>query len=507
MRTVSIVVLPRPLAYFPSLLSLAALLLLAACSPSTDQTVFDLLEPCTSEQGPSYGLCGTFDVPENPAEPEGTTIALKVVVLPALDTDAAPDPVFFLAGGPGQGAAALANRIGRIFDPLRRTRDIVLVDQRGTGESNRLECKFYEEYEDLEDIVDIPPPTEADVEKCLAELAGDPRFYTTTIAMDDLDQVREWLGYDLINPMGGSYGTRAALVYLQRHPEHVRSVILDGVAPPGMALPLYFPRDAQRALDHLTAACAESENCSSQFPGLAEKFDELLISFDRSPQQLTMTHPRTGNEIDATITRRFVTSTLFGSLYSPLMGSLVPLAIDRASEGDFQTLTTLAFANEGLEDEIASGMFLAVTCSEDYPRLTEEAVIDESVDTFAGRSIYDGQWKPCEFWPQGDVEESFYEPIESDVPVLILSGEVDPVTPPSWGEHVAEHLPNSRHLIAPGTGHGVMGVGCAMRLISQFLDEESADDLDATCLDNQSRPPFFVNSTGPYLATDEEPGE
>lgn len=469
--------------------------------------MFDLLQPCTSEQGPSYGLCGTYDIPENPAETEGKTIALKIVVLPALDSEGAPDPVFFLAGGPGQGAAALSDRIGRIFDPLRRTRDIVLVDQRGTGESNRLECKLYEAYEDLEDIVDIPPPTQADVEKCLAELPGDPRFYTTTIAMDDLDRVREWLGYDVINPMGGSYGTRAALVYLQRHPEHVRSVILDGVAPPDMSLPLYFPRDAQRALDHLTAACAESADCNSRFPELAEKFDDLLTSLERSPQQVKLTHPRTGEEIDAAITRRFVTSTLFGALYSPVLGTLVPLAIDRASGGDFHNLVTLALASEGQEDEIASGMFLAVTCSEDYPRLTEEAVTNASANTFAGRSIYDGQWKPCAFWPRGDVEDSFYEPIKSDLPVLILSGEVDPVTPPSWGEHVAQHLPNSRHLIAPGTGHGVMGVGCAMRLISQFLDEESAENLDETCLGDQSRPPFFVNSTGPYPATDEASDE
>lgn len=485
-------------------LCLALLVLSAACSMTPEQTIFDLLEPCTSKEGPSFGLCGIFEVAENPAEPDGKSIALKVVVIPALDSEPSPDPVFFLAGGPGQGSAALAGRIGRMFDPIRRDRDIVFVDQRGTGESNRLECNFYEAYKEMDDIIDVPLPTQADIDQCLAELDGDPRFYTTTIAVDDLDKVREWLGYDYINPMGSSYGTRAALVYLQRHPERVRSVILDGVAPPDMTLPLYFPRDVQRALDQLTEACRKNADCNSQFPQLGDKLNHLLVELDRNPQQLTLTHPRTGEEIDATITRRFVALTLFGVLYSPLKGSLVPLAIDRASDGDFSTLVTLAHTGEGLEDEIASGMFLAVTCSEDYPRLADGAIDAESASTFVGRNIYDVQWKPCEFWPRGEVDDSFYEPIKSDLPILILSGELDPVTPPSWGEHVAQHLPNSRHIIAPGTGHGVMAVGCTMRLIAQFLDEETAANLDASCLDNQARPPFFVNNAGPYLPQEED---
>ena len=225
-------------------LLLVVLLLTVACSPPTEQTVFDLLEPCTSDEGPSDGLCGFFDVAENPDEPGGETIALKVVVLPALDSELAPDPVFFLAGGPGQGSASLAARIGQVFDPIRRKRDIVFVDQRGTGKSNRLVCDFHE---DEEGIADPTRLTAEDVDRCIEELDGDPRFYTTTVAMDDLDQVRDWLGYERINPMGVSYGTRAALVYLKRHPEQVRSVILDGVAPPDMALGLHAPRDAQRA--------------------------------------------------------------------------------------------------------------------------------------------------------------------------------------------------------------------------------------------------------------------
>ena len=485
-------------------LLLVVLVLTVACSAPTEQTVFDLLEPCTSDEGPSDGFCGTFDVAENPDEPSGKMIALKVVVLPALDSEPAPDPVFFLAGGPGQGSASLAARIGGIFDPIRRKRDIVFVDQRGTGESNRLVCEFHE---DEEWIADPPPLTAEDVDKCIEQLDGDPRFYTTTVAMDDLDQVRDWLGYERINPMGVSYGTRAALVYLKRHPEQVRSVILDVVAPPDMALGLHAPRDAQRALDRLTEACLNSDSCNSRFPELGEKLDRLLAELERSPRQLTITHPRTGEEMEATISRRFLSSTLFGALYSPWTGSLVPLAIDRAATGDYSIWATLAFSGEGLEDEMASGMHLAVICSEDYPRWADAEMEDESGDSFVGRHGFNDRWQACEFWPRGEVDESFYEPVVSELPVLILSGDIDPITPPSWGDHVAQHLPNSRHIIAPGTGHGVMAVGCAMRLIVQFLDEETASNLDASCLDNQARPPFFLNNTGPYSPTEEDSDE
>jgi pimeloyl-ACP methyl ester carboxylesterase len=462
------------------------------------------LQPCTSEEGPSEGYCGSLEVAENPAQFDGRRITLKIVALPALSVEPQPDPVFFLAGGPGQGAASMASAIAPLFRDVRRQRDVVLVDQRGTGESNRLNCKFYEDEDALEDR---PPVTEADVRKCLDSLDGDPRFYTTSIAMDDLDLVRERLGYERINPMGGSYGTRAALAYLKQYPDRVRSVVLDGVAPMDMALPLYFPRDSQRALDKLMEACAASAACRERYPELADKLTALLTAVEKNPRKAAVRHPRTGKPLEAEISRRMVALTLVGALYLPLTSSLVPLTIDRASEGDFAPLIALAMRGEGLADEMANGMFLAVTCSEDYPRMTNEEIEAAAAGTFAGRDIFDAQWAACAFWPRGEVDASFYEPAASDKPVLILSGEIDPVTPPEWGEHVAQHLSNSRHLIAPGTGHGVMATGCGMRLIGQFLDEGSAAGLDPSCLDSQTRPAFFLNYSGPYPAKQSEPGE
>lgn len=484
-------------------LALIALMLTAACSGPAKLTFFELLEPCTSDQGPSDGYCGSLEVAENPGEPAGRKVALNTVVLPAFTADSQPDPVFFLAGGPGQGAASMARRIDDLFQEIRRQRDVVLVDQRGTGKSNLFQCKFREDEEALKQG---PPLTQAEIEKCLKEFDGDPRFYTTTIAMDDLDQVREWLGYERISPIGGSYGTRAALVYLRRHPRHVRAVVLDGVAPPDMTLPLYFPRDSQRALDQLLEACGGNAECNQRFPNLKNRLETLLEDLERSPREIAVRHPRTGEVTEATITRRMLALTLRQALYSPLAGSLVPLTIDQAAQGEFGPLTALMFSSEGLEDEIANGMYLSVTCSEDYPRLSPESVDAEAAGTFIGRDVFEASAEACAFWPRGEVDSTYYEPVRSDLPVLILSGEVDPVTPPSWGEQVAQYLPNSRHIVAPGTGHGVMSAGCGMRLIGEFLEAGDAADLDASCLDLQARPAFFLNFAGPYPPPEKETG-
>lgn len=485
-------------------LALLALAWLCSCSETANLTFLELLEPCTSDAGPSDSYCGSLEVAENPNDPDGRKISLNTVVLPAFTADSQPDPVFFLAGGPGQGAASIARRIDGLFERIRRQRDVVLVDQRGTGDSNPFRCKFGE---DDSALIEQPPLTEADIEKCLAAFDGDPRFYTTAIAMDDLDQVREWLRYERINLLGGSYGTRAALVYLRRHPQRVRAVVLDGVAPTDMALPLYFPRDSQRALDHLLSACAGDDACRERFPNLRDQLERLLGELQQNPRKLSLRRPRTGEVAEATITRRMVALTLRQSLYSPLAGSLVPLAIDQAARGEFAPLAGLMSSTEGLEDEIANGMYLSVTCSEDFPRLSPESIDAESVGSFVGRDAFETTSKACEHWPRGEVDGSYYEPVQSDAPALILSGEVDPVTPPSWGEEVARHLPNSRHIVSPGTGHGVMSVGCGMRLISEFLEAGSAAGLDASCLNVQARPAFFLNFAGPYPLPEEDPAE
>jgi len=474
--------------------------LAAACSVGTESTALDRLEPCLSDEGPADAYCGRYEVFEDREAGVGRTISLKVVVLPALGSEARPDPVFFLAGGPGAGAAAMAPTLDRMLSRLRRQRDVVLVDQRGTGDSGRLDCEFFDE--------DDPPPADLRVPKekvdeCLSELDADPTLYTTPVAMDDLDEVRAWLGYDRINLIGGSYGTRAALVYLRRHEDRVRTVVLDGVAPPDMRLPLWFPRDMERALEKLVSDCDADAACSARFPDFGADVERLLARLEAGTVRVAVDDPAMGELNEVPLGRDLAVSILAGALYSPWVTSIAPVVVEKALEGDYLPLLEFGSMNEEMAGMIAQGMFLSVTCSEDFPRYSPDEVAVASEGTFLGTTVYESRWGPCEFWPRTEMPDAFYEPVESDKPVLILSGDLDPVTPPSWGEQTAETLPNSRALVALGVGHGVMPVGCAMRLVDEFLDSEDAASLDAECLQKLERPSFFVSKTGPVALPDE----
>jgi pimeloyl-ACP methyl ester carboxylesterase len=414
-------------------------------------------------------------------------------VLPSLGGEH-PDPLFFLAGGPGQGAARMARDVRDIFRRVQRDRDIVLVDQRGTGKSNPLECRA-----ETDSLSAITEPEEVALDRlraCLAGYDADVRLYTTSIAMDDLDEVRAFLGYDRINLYGGSYGTRAALVYLRRHGAHVRSMVLDGVAPPDMRLPLFTARDAQRALDKLLADCEADPSCRAAQPGLTARVRALLQRLEAAPPRVRIVHPRTGVPENVTVDARVVASVLFGALYSPLTASLVPTLVARAEQNDFQSLFALASAGDASEN-MSLGMQLSVVCSEDAPRVTAGDLERESAGTIFGGYLLSGQRKACAMWPAGTVDASYYEPVVSDVPALILSGDVDPVTPPGWGEAVATHLTNARHVTVPATGHGVVATPCGAQLVTEFIAQGTAADLDVSCIEHVSRPPFFLTPAGP----------
>lgn len=458
-------------------------------------SALDRLPPCTSDQGPTDALCGTLEVFENRQARHGRTLHLKIVVLPALSNQPKPDPIVLLAGGPGQGAATMAREVRDVFRRMQADRDIVLVDQRGTGGSNGLEC----EVED-DSLALVNEPEEAALQRlrtCLAGYDADVRLYTTNVAMDDLDDVRAHLGYERINVYGASYGTRAGLVYLRQYGSRVRSIVLDGAAPPDMRLPLYFARDAQRALDRLLADCAATPSCASMYPGLANRVAALFARLESSPPRVRLVHPRTGVEEEVRVDASLLANLVAGALYAPLTSSIVPELLVRAERDDFQGLLALGLANEGANDNMSAGMQLSVICAEDAPRIAagdSERATAGSV--FAGH-LLTSRLEACQFWPRGEVPADYYDPVVSAVPALVLSGDLDPVTPPSWGESVAAHLANSRHIVAPATGHGVLGTGCGQRLVQAFFDRGSAEGLDTSCVDALKRPPFMLSPAGP----------
>ena len=357
----------------------------------------------------------------------------------------------------------MAAEVRDIFRPVLRQRDIVLVDQRGTGKSHPLECRSTSN--SLQELTESDVQSLGRLRTCLAGYDADVRLYTTPIAMDDLDDVRAYLGYDRINLYGGSYGTRAALVYVRQHGQHVRSMVLDGVAPTDMRIPLFAARDAQRALDKLLSDCEADTACRTSQPGLTARVRTVLQRLTERPARVEIMHPRTGVRETVTIEARVVAGVLFGALYSPLTASLVPALIARAEQNDYQNLLALAYANEASDDNLSVGMQLSVLCSEDATRVTAEDVSRQSAGTVFGLHLLRGQLQACELWPRGKIDDAYFEPVTSDVPALVLSGDLDPVTPPGWGDAVAQHLRNARHITVPATGHGVIGTPCGQELI------------------------------------------
>lgn len=476
------------------LLVVPVLVVLAACSSTPQAKALQHLHPCAAGEAPPDAYCGSLRVYENRQARTGRQIDLTIVVLPAVGNRPKPDPLFFLAGGPGQAAAQMARELAGLLQTIQRDRDIVLVDQRGTGKSHPLNCRSDDDT--LRSLSESDDASMARLRRCLDHLDADVRQYTTPIAMDDLDDVRAYLGYDRINLYGVSYGTRAALVYLRRHGSHVRTITLDGVAPMNMHIPLFAARDAQQALDGLLHDCDADASCRATYPGLAQRVRALVARVAANPPHVRLKHPRTGVEEDVVINDRFLPTVLLGALYSPITASVVPALIARAEQDDFQGLAALAFAGDQSES-VSVGMQLSVLCSEDAPRLAEADVAKQADGTVFGMALAEGQLRACSFWPKGHIDASYYAPVVSDVPALVLSGGSDPVTPPRWGAEVASHLRNARHVIVPASGHGVITTPCGAPLVAAFIDRASARDLDTSCLQRLRRPPFFVTPAGP----------
>jgi pimeloyl-ACP methyl ester carboxylesterase len=478
-------VIPRHLVLF-------SVLALAGCDwPGKDGPARSLaLAECRLPGVESVAQCGKLEVWEDREAKSGRRIALKVVVVPARSRAREPDPIFILAGGPGQGAVSLVAQVMPLFSRLNTSRDLVFIDQRGTGESHPLNCN-----DDggltVESMLEDRIPEELVVE-CLKKLDADPRQYVTTIAMRDIDDVRQALGYEKINLWGGSYGTRAALEYIRLFPAHVRSAVLDGVAPATMQLPLSFTFDGDSAFESLLVACEAEKGCRDAYPKLREDIAYLRVSLRAKPVKVAVADPLTGVEDAIPVTEPGFLASLFRPLYVAELASLLPLGIASAREGNFNPLFAQNFEMaEDIGDDLAVGMHLSVVCSEDVPRITAEALASAGKGFF-GRALVDDFINACKHWPRGPVDPAFYDPVRSDVPVLLLSGGIDPATPPRHAEYVARTLPNARHLVAPNIGHGVSMHGCAPKLIEKFIKSGSGAELDGACLARIPRPLFAL---------------
>ena len=476
--------------FFPAVA--AALVLLASGAMAAETRPG--LQPCRLKGVEHDALCGVLSRPLNPAEPGGKRVDIHYAVLPALARNRKPDPVFFFAGGPGQSAMDVGGNVSRTLARLGYRRDVVLIDQRGTGLSAPLVCDEPPAAAPLADAVETDRQV-ALLQACMAKLRALPhadlRQFTTTIAMQDADAVRQALGAEQINIVGGSYGTRAVLEYQRQFPKTVRRAVIDGVAPPDMVLPLAMSTDNQSALDALLAACKADPACALRHPRLAEDWRVLLA---RLPLQTRVQHPLTGVAEPVTLTRSFVLALVRGPLYVPSLTAALPLAVSEAAQGRFEALVGLsAVMGSRGAGRIAGGMHFSVVCAEDLPRMAQAKDVPGRDFGSAASELYE---RVCAQWPRGDVPAAFYTVPAASAATLVLSGGADPVTPPRHGERVTRLLgAKARHVVVPQAGHGVMSLPCMRDVLFRFIDAATDDDalrVEAGCAAGIPRPALFV---------------
>ena len=440
-------------------------------------------------------LCGRLTRPLDPARPSGPMIELHYAVIPAAARSKHPDPVFVLAGGPGQSAVSLAGNMLALLQRLNNRRDLVLIDQRGTGRSAPLVCESDESLS-LAERLDSARAIQR-LRACRTRLQalphGDLRFYTTTIAMADVDAVREALGAPQINLVGASYGTRAALEYLRLYPGRVRRAVLDGVAPPDMVLPVSMATDVHHALEALFSDCEHDPACNRRRPDLRARWQGLL---DSLPREFSVADPASGEPTSITLTAETLGAAVRGPLYAPALASALPFAIDEAAAGRAMPLFGLATSLGGgvRATRIAEGMHFSVVCAEDYPLWMLQKTQVPASNVFA-QAFARPYAELCRDWPRGAVEPAYYTIGPSAAPVLVFSGGLDPVTPPRHGERVTQALgARARHVVVANAGHGVMSIGCARDVLQRFIDASTHAEalaVDVACLAGLPRPPAF----------------
>ena len=448
---------------------------------------------CPVSRAAAGARCGTVEVFEDRAARAGRTIPIKIMVLPALTEAPRPDPIVVLAGGPGLGAASsVSGEDARFFGPMRERRDIVFVDQRGTGDSHGLRCDLTPSSGGRIGFGELLPLDRIRACRERLEQIADLRLYTTPIAMDDVDDVRAALGYTTINLFGVSYASLAALQYLRQHPQRVRSLALAGVATPEQKLPLHFAPGAQTALDRVLADCAADRACRGAFPDLAGDLASVLTRLAAGPVTFELPGLDGKTVEPVSMSRPIFAERLRLMLYNLRAASRVPLVLHRAAHGDWVPFAGATSAGvAGPPAAFAIGMYLSVTCSESIPVITDEDIAREAPATFVGEERTRLHVQACREWPRGTIPPAYYSPVTSDVPVLMLSGALDAATPARYATAAARTLPNSRQVLIPFAAHQYADA-CSRDLVAQFIERGSARTLDTGCVETLRRPPFVM---------------
>ena len=440
--------------------------------------------------------CASLRMPEDRARPSARSIDIAIAWVPSTSKRPRPDPVLFIAGGPGQSALESFPMLADAFQALLRQRDVILVDQRGTGRSHLLACPrtMADQSTLVMDVADAAT-AKALASACLAEIHdADVRLYTTTTYVEDIEAVRRALAIRSVNLVGVSYGSRVALEYLRRQPAHVRTAVLDGVVPPSLRLGAEHARNLEAVIDAQFRRCDMDATCREKFGSPRLRLDELLARLKAHPQKVSYHDPLTNETREDELTAEAVASVVRLHAYAPQLFAMLPMLLAEAADGHYEALMAQSRMVEQLVGEqISLALQLSVSCTEDAPGLVADPADRQ---TLLGTEFVDFLQAQCSAWPRGETPADFHDALTSVRPVLLLSGELDPVTPPRYGEAVARTLPQSRHLALRGQGHGVLEVGCTPRLVAQFVENGDAQHLDTKCLDALTYAPPFAGAYG-----------
>lgn len=454
------------------------------------------LEPCFIG-APGSGVhtaahCGRLSVPENRQQPD-RQIELNIAVIKSGSSEKLNDPLLLLAGGPGQGAVDTFAGLVKSMGALLPQRDVVMVDQRGTGESNPLRCEITpEEFEAMNDL--DPEALRSWTKECHASLDADTRMYTTAIAIEDLEAVRQALGYEQWNLYGGSYGTRKALTYMKMFPNSIRSVVLDAVVSQDEALGVSHEINLQSTLSRIFDLCEKDPACAEAFGDAEQQMWKFLDQLKEQPITLRLQNSATGEYETVVMTREYAVLALRMFAYSPETMGLIPLLVSLANNGQPETMAAQAqMVMNSLNQGLNNALELSVSCAEDVPFMPASNHISNSL---FGDNLFELMRLRCEEWDSVAVDASFKEPVTSDIPTLLLSGEYDPVTPPEFAEKTMATLSNAQHLVAKGQGHIVGTRGCMPKIVAAFIQQPEAE-LDTACMGDFRDFPFFINMNGP----------
>jgi pimeloyl-ACP methyl ester carboxylesterase len=474
-----------------SILILAFVAALAACSSSTTnqstptsitpQQPSISLQPC--KVGNISALCGTLTVYEDRATRSGRMIDLHVAVVKAQNPNPAPDPVFWLAGGPGASAIEWGPYAMQLLGLANQQRDVVMVDLRGTGDSNQMVC---------------PRPADPALQvealrDCLPDLNGDPRAYTSAWAMDDVDDVRAALGYDQINLYGGSYGGFAAQIYILRHGDHVRTAATDGATLLENSFIEQWPITSQRALDLTFARCEKDIDCHAAFPNLKQEFAEVLARVRRAPITVPLTNPATGQPL--VITPLLFETTIHEALVDTPTVAVVPKLIHLIYTEDWKALAELLapYLNDASATSQWNIMNLTILCFEDWAKDRPAETTAASASSYLTYDDIQALAVPaniCAEMPRPKAEALYGPLTSSSVPILFFNGAADPQNPPENVANAKQRYPNSLVLVAPGQAHGFTGIPCHASILADFIARGSVEGLATNCLEQVSLPDF-----------------